>query len=252
MTSVTIGNSVTSIGNYAFDGCIGLTSVNISDLEAWCKIDFATVNTNPLYYAKKLYLNGELLTALVVPNSITDIKNYAFFSCTSLTSVTIPNSVTNIGWSAFYGCSGLSSITIPNSVTSIGSDALFGCTGLCSIKRNATATTQTKLNFDITNNTEYEFFIKINDKTYSSEDKTIEIPELAPYSNPSIDYGLRINDRYCKIYSESKYYTKSLNQKLETENGDFYIKAKGSYEEGDATILGTGLSIGRAVSEYDN
>ena len=251
LTSVTIGNSVTSIGNYAFDGCSGLTSVNISDLEAWCKIDFATVNTNPLYYAKKLYLNGELLTALVVPNSITDIKNYAFFSCTSLTSVTIPNSVTNIGWSAFFGCSSLTSVTIPNSVASIGSDALFGCTGLCSIKMNATATTQTKLNFDITNNTEYEFYIEIKDKTYISKDKTMEISELGPGSRPS-EYGLIINDIFCKISSGSEFYTKSLNQNIQIETGIISINAKGSYTEGDATILGTGLGIGSAVSEYDN
>ena len=146
----------------------------------------------------------------------------------------------------------MSSITIPNSVTNIGGSAFSGCTGLCGIKRNATATTQTKLNFDITNNTEYKFCIELNYKTYSSKDKTIEISELAPDKEYSLDYGLIINGRYCEIYSESKYYTKSLNQKLETENGDFYIKTKGSYTEGDATILGTMLSFQEEPTEYDN
>ena len=108
------------------------------------------------------------------------------------------------------------------------------------------------MNFDITNNTEYEFCIKVNNKTYSSEDKTIEIPELAPDKEYTLDYGLRINGRYCEISSGSEFYTKSLNQKLETENGDFYIKAKGSYEEGDATILGTMLSFQKEPTEYDN
>ena len=78
--------SVTSIGDYAFYGCSGLTSVTI-------------------------------------PNSVTSIGDYAFSGCSGLTSVTIPNSVTSIGDYAFYGCSGLTSVTIPNSVTSIGSDA---------------------------------------------------------------------------------------------------------------------------------
>ena len=104
LTSVTIPNSVTSIGGSAFSGCSGLTSVNISDLEAWCKIDFDGYDANPLYYAKKLYLNGELLTGLIIPDSIKEIKNCAFYGCTGLTSITIPNSVTSIGSGAFYYC----------------------------------------------------------------------------------------------------------------------------------------------------
>ena len=133
LTSVTIGNSVTTIGDSAFEGCTGLTSVNISDLEAWCKINFAIWNSNPLYYAKKLYLNGELLTGLIIPDSIKEIKNYAFYGCSSLTSVTIPNSVTSIGALAFRNCSGLTSITIPNSVTGISNNPFAGCSGLTSI-----------------------------------------------------------------------------------------------------------------------
>ena len=143
LTSVTIGNSVTSIGSYAFNGCSGLTSVTI-------------------------------------PNSVTSIGEKAFYNCSGLTSVTIPNSVTSIGLYTFYGtawynnqpdglvyagkvaykykgtmpentsitikdgtlgianfafcnCSGLTSVTIPNSVTSIGDSAFYGCSGLTSV-----------------------------------------------------------------------------------------------------------------------
>ena len=88
--------SVTSIGDYAFYLCIGLTSVTI-------------------------------------PNSVTSIADDAFYGCSSLTSVTIPNSVTSIGKWAFISCSGLTSVTIPNSVTSIGNMAFAYCSGLTSV-----------------------------------------------------------------------------------------------------------------------
>ena len=92
--------SVTSIGEFAFYSCSGLTSVTI-------------------------------------PNSVTSIEGYAFYYCSGLTSVAIPNSVTSFGAGAFGYCSGLTSITIPNSVTSIGESAFSGCSGLTSISVEA-------------------------------------------------------------------------------------------------------------------
>ena len=134
LTSVTIPNSVTSIGGGAFSGCSGLTSVHISDIAAWCNIDFVShFYSNPLEYAHHLYLNGEEVKDLVIPNSVTSIGSYAFYNFDALTSVTIGNSVTSIGSYAFYKCSGLTSVTIGNSVKSIGSSAFYGCSGLTSV-----------------------------------------------------------------------------------------------------------------------
>ncbi len=133
LTSVTIGNSVTSIGNLAFSECSALTSVHISDIAAWCNIEFGYYDSNPLSYAHHLYLNGEEVRDLVIPNSVTSIGDNAFYNCSGLTSVTIPNSVTSIGSAAFSGCSGLTSVTIGNSVTSIGDNAFYGCSGLTSV-----------------------------------------------------------------------------------------------------------------------
>ena len=91
--NTTIPNSVTTIGEGAFDDCTGLTSINI-------------------------------------PNSVTTIGDEAFYGCSGLTSIDIPNSVTTIGDDAFWDCTGLTSINIPKSVTSIGDDAFYQCSGL--------------------------------------------------------------------------------------------------------------------------
>ena len=129
LTSIEIPNSVTSIEDWAFQYCTGLKEVYINNLAAWCGIDFGNRDANPLYFAKILYLNGEQVTELVIPDGVKEIKNFAFEGCSGLTSVTIPNSVTSIGSYAFYYCSGPTSITIPNSVTSIGEWAFGYCTG---------------------------------------------------------------------------------------------------------------------------
>ena len=133
LTSITIPDSVTSIGNSAFWGCTSRTSVYITDIAAWCKISFVTSSSNPLNNGGNLYLNGVLVTNLVIPESVTSIGDYAFRGCSSLTSATIGNGVTSIGDAAFSYCSGLTSVTIGNSVTSIGSFAFQNCTSLTSV-----------------------------------------------------------------------------------------------------------------------
>ena len=133
LTSITIPNSVTSIGNSAFSGT-GLTKVNITDIAAWCNISFKNEEgSNPLSIAKHLYLNGEEITNLVIPNSVISIGNYAFHGWTGLAAIEIPNSVTSIGSYAFYKCESLNSVTIPNSVTTIGDGAFFLCKSLTSV-----------------------------------------------------------------------------------------------------------------------
>ena len=133
VVSVTVPESVTSIDADAFSYLYKLTSVNICSIEAWCKIDFTNYSSNPLYNTDNLYLNGELVTELTIPNTITEIKSYSFYSYGKLTSITIPESVKSIGVDAFYGCSKIESLTIPKSVTSIDASSFGGCTSLSSI-----------------------------------------------------------------------------------------------------------------------
>ena len=132
LMSVIIPNSMTSIGESAFEKCNSLAEVHISDLAAWCNIKF-DFYSNPLSYAQHLYMNGEEVKDLIIPNTVTCIGDFAFQGCTCLTSITIPNSVTCLGGSAFSGCSSLTSITIPNSVTNIGEFVFANCSGLTSI-----------------------------------------------------------------------------------------------------------------------
>ena len=111
--------SVTSIGDFAFSVCSGLTSVTIPN------------SVTSIGYRAFCKCSG--LTSVVIPNSVTSIGEYAFEGCSGLTSVTIPNSVTSIGDRAFYSCSGLTSVSIGNSVTSIGEHAFSDCSGLTSV-----------------------------------------------------------------------------------------------------------------------
>ena len=125
LTSVSISKGVTSVGKNAFEGCSSLDSINISDLSSWCKIDFSNSYANPLYYGNNLYLNGKIVTNLIIPNKVTEIKRYTFYNCKSLVSVNIPNSVTSIGDRSFFGCSGLQSLIVGVNVRSIVNSAFY-------------------------------------------------------------------------------------------------------------------------------
>ena len=122
----------------AFRQCNSLTEVHISDLAAWCNVEFGYIdfedegpgsykNDNPLQYAHHLYLNKKKITDLIIPDGVKRISAQAFCGCTDINSVTIPSSVVSVGVEAFKGCSSLSQIEIPNSVDTIGAWAFRGC-----------------------------------------------------------------------------------------------------------------------------
>lgn len=116
LTSVSLPASVKHIWYSAFDSCSSLVETHISDLNAWVKVNFYNELSNPLVYANKLYLNGELVTSVTLPSDATELKRYAFYEYEALTEISISADVTKIGTMALKGCTALTKINYAGSV----------------------------------------------------------------------------------------------------------------------------------------
>ena len=131
MTSIAIPSTVQTIGYSAFWGCYGLTAVHIEDIAVWCSVTQKKgTEGNPLTLAHHLYVNGEEVTELVIPDGVTTIGDDAFHDATALTSVAIPSSVKTIGAEAFAGCNMLSNLSMAEGLQVIGFNAFGGCWSL--------------------------------------------------------------------------------------------------------------------------
>lgn len=171
LIAISIPSGVKKIYPSAFYNCTKLSEVHISAIEAWCNIYFETSiianwpYTNPLYYAKNLYLNGELVSNLIIPDGVKNIPNNAFQGCTSVRSVTVGKDIEYVGGHAFaecsnlkqiiisdtdhtvrlasnvfYSCSNLESVNLGNNITKIPLFTFGGCSGLESITIPETVT----------------------------------------------------------------------------------------------------------------
>ena len=220
LESVTIGEGVETVGGYAFFNCPNLNAVHITDLAVWCNIDFINPLTdgnvnfaaNPLCYAGSLYLNGELVTDLVIPDGVTEVRIISFVNCSSLTSVTIPDSVTTIGEGAFYYCSSLTSVTIGDSVTTIGDGAFQNCSSLTSVTIGDSVTTIGHAAFggcsltsatipdSVTTIGNYAFYECSSLTSVTIPDSVTTIGEMAFYNCSSLD-AVHITDlsAWCRI-----------------------------------------------------
>ena len=132
LTNVTIPSSITVIGDLAFGGCTSLTAINVqTNNPTYRSVGGVLFDKNQTTLIE--YPAGNIAISYAIPNSVTNIGNFAFLGCGSLNSVTIPNSVTVIPVGAFQKCTSLTSVSIPNSVVSIGGSAFVGDTSLTGV-----------------------------------------------------------------------------------------------------------------------
>lgn len=132
--SITIPKSVKEIDSDAFRDCNSLEAVYIEDISAWCNISFSKTKSNPLYFAKNLYLNNELVTDLVIPDDVTEIKDYSFTNASCIKTLSIPDHISKIGEASFYNCIGLTNVKLPYNLETIGRNAFESCISLTSVE----------------------------------------------------------------------------------------------------------------------
>ena len=222
LTNIDIPNSVTAIGHYAFEGCDGLTSIDIPNSVTeigvgvfdWCTglASIVVESGNPRYDSRN-NCNAIIETAFnelivgckntTIPNSVTEIGDFAFYACHGLTSIDIPNSVTKIGEGAFDSCTGLTSINIGNSVTTIGDWAFNTCSGLTSIVIPNSVIEIGELAF-----------------AYCSGLTSIVIPgSVTSIGNEAFKNCWRLTDVYCYIADLSR--VSSGNRQFSLDNSDY-------------------------------
>ena len=198
ISSVVIGDSVTSITGYAFSDCTALTSVVIGD----------SVQSIGIY----AFRNCTALTSVVIGDSVQTIGDEAFKDCRSLTSIVIPDSVTSIGGGAFLGCRGATSVVIGDSVTNIGRSAFSYCTALTSVEIPASVQSIGEMAFiycialtDVT--------VSENNAHYSSKDGVLfnkEQTELIRYPEGKTDTEYQIPDSVQSIGGYAFHYCLAL------------------------------------------
>lgn len=129
LEKIYVNPSLKIIGRDAFGECPSISEIHVSDISAWCKINFENISANPLVDAERLYVSGELAENLIIRN-VETVSPYAFFSFDGIKTLTLGEGVVNVKESAFSNCKSLKSLTLSDSVKNIGTSAFNSCTSL--------------------------------------------------------------------------------------------------------------------------
>jgi len=245
LSSITVPPSVKVIESCIFYDAYGI-DINITDIKAWCAIDFEFTDLSldyrghPFWVDGTLYYNGELLTHLVIPDGVETINEFAFFCCRDIKEVTLPYTLNKISNDAFLGCESLEYINIPDSVKSIGRAAFQGCVSLKSINIPENSAVNS-YSFAYTSSLKRFAFPKGNTRVpdkvlYDSGVTTIYLPKTINITYDSLRYP---NIQY--VYYEG------------TEQDRALIKELGSQLENATWIYNAdGLPEHKYVNNYDD
>ncbi|MDE6256664.1 MAG: leucine-rich repeat domain-containing protein, partial [Muribaculaceae bacterium] len=248
LTSLTIPNSVTLVGGGAFKGCSGLKNLIIEDGEKELSLGYNDTGKGLFYDCplESVYLGRDLnyrtgqeyghspfylkttLTSLTIGNSVTLIRECAFYNCSGLTSLTIGNSVTSIGSDAFSGCSGLTSLTISNSVTTISQFAFQGCSGLISLTIPNSVTNINHWAFNgctgiknlVIEDGEKELYLGYNPDYPSATGLFYHCPLESVYLGRNLIYESGVNYGYSPFYSKTTLTSLTIGNSV-TSIGDY-------------------------------
>ncbi len=129
--NITFGNHIKSFSDFAFFNCEDFENVYYTGtIEDWCGYEFLIESSNPMLYANNFYLNGELLTEITIPNTVSEIKSFAFYNLKTLTKLTVGDNVKTVGRRAFFGCNNLEQLNLGDGVEKIEEYAFGNCYAL--------------------------------------------------------------------------------------------------------------------------
>ncbi len=214
LKKVTFSGAISTIQDRAFYQCTGLKSVYITDIVDWCNIGFENFASNPLYYAKNLYINDSIATNLIIPNEVKFIKNFAFYNCINLVSVEIPNTITNIGQTAFKGCSNLKKVSISDLLSwcniTFGNDSSNPLCNGAELYVGSTLVTDVVIPQEVSNIKSYSFYGCRGVKTLKLHDNITYIFSSAFYNCTNLQ-ELYIKKGLKSVWSNAFYNCNSVS-----------------------------------------
>lgn len=251
LTSVDIPSSITNIGAgaFAFGNNVvkNLDKINITSIESWCNIAFYDWASNPLSCGAFLYLNGQKITDLVIPNTVTKINTKAFISCNQITSVTISNSVEEIENAAFNSCTNLTSINVGSGLVIVDNNAFTGCSNVQTVTvSNENTTFYTGVNGLVRKNNNIVIISGLNFTTPNDPNFTqIGFPELQ--YNP-VKSNLTLSPSVKRIYGNN---SGSLSYRIQSITLNNTLEEIGDYTFSGGTLIGN-ITIPNTVTGIGN